>query len=237
MEQDLVNYGLSEKEAKLYLLCLKTGETTANRMIKLSGMPRGTTYDILNKLKGMGLISSIIKDHGAVYLANDPEILVKDLDEKKEEIQKIIPELRKISKTLSASPEIEVFGGLSGIKKILDEILEDCKEVIIMGNEKYAREVIRHHPENFRMKRLERKIKIKNLLEESKISRLLQDDAYSQVRHHPSLKESKEVLIIYKDNAVHIIMEEPIKIIKIASKEYTRTQKILFESLWETAKK
>ncbi len=237
MEQDLINYGLSEKEAKLYLLCLKAGETTANRLINLSGMPRGTTYDILNKLKEMGLISSIIKDHGSVYQANDPEILVKGLDEKKENIRRIIPELRKISKTLSPSPEIEIFGGLSGIKKVLDDVLENCKEVWIMGNEKYAREAIRHHPENFRMKRLEREIRIKNLLEESKISRLLKEDAYSQVRHHPSLKDSKEVLIIYNHNTVHLIMEEPVKVIKISSKEYTTTQRMLFENLWESAKR
>jgi len=237
MEQDLINYGLSEKEAKLYLLCLKTGETTANRLIELSELPRGTVYDILEKLKSKGLISSIVKEKTTVFSANDPDVLVKELEEKKTNIQKVIPGLKRLSKTISKPVNIEVFEGFAGVRKILDDILNNCKEVIIMANEKNARDIIKHHPENFRMKRLERKIKIKNLLEESKVARQLKSDKYSQVRHIKELQDSKEVLIIYNDVTAHMLMGDPITTIKITSKEYAKTQRMLFENLWNKAKK
>ncbi|MFC2135941.1 TrmB family transcriptional regulator [Bacteroidota bacterium] len=237
MEQELINYGLSEKEAKLYLLCLKTGETTANRLIELSKLPRGTVYDILEKLKSRGLISSIIKQKTTYFSANDPEVLVKDLEEKKTNVQKVIPKLRKLSKTISKPIEINVFEDFAGVKKILDDVLDNCSEVIVMGNERDAREIIKHHPENFRMTRLEKKIKILNLLEESGTARKLKDDKYSEVKHTDELKNSKEVLIIYNEVTAHIIMEHPITTIKISSKEYTKTQRMLFENLWNNARK
>ncbi|MBU0457018.1 MAG: helix-turn-helix domain-containing protein [Nanoarchaeota archaeon] len=237
MEQELINYGLSEKEAKLYLLCLKIGETTANRLIELSKLPRGTAYDVLEKLKRRGLVSSIIKQKTTYFSANDPEVLVKELEEKKTNVQSLIPKLRKLSKTIPKAMEIHVFEGFAGIKKILDEVLENSSEVVVMGNERDAREIIKHHPENFRMKRLEKKIKIKNLLEESEIARQLKDDKYSQVKHTDKLKDSKEVLVIYNDVTAHIIMGHPITTIKISSKEYSKTQRILFENLWNNARK
>jgi sugar-specific transcriptional regulator TrmB len=237
MEQELIAYGLSDKEAKLYLLCLKTGETTANRLIKISGLARGTTYDILERLKVRGLLSAYVKEKATFFKANNPEILVKSLEEKKIAINKIIPSLKKINHSLEETPNIEVLQGLSGVKKILDDILKQAKSVIVMGNEKDAREIILHHPENFRLRRLEKKIKIQNLLEESATARELKNDKFSEVRHTDKLKNSHEVLIIYNYTTVHILMEEPLNIFKIKSKEYTHTQKLLFENLWNSAKK
>ena len=236
MEKELIEYGLSEKEARLYLLCLRTGETTANRLIELSGLPRGTVYDILEKLKVKGLISSLIKEKTTYFRANDPEVLVKALEEKKTNIQRILPKLKEMQNIIGSKAIIEVFEGIAGVRKILDDALDNCKEVIIMGNEQYARQAISHHPENFRMKRLERKIKIKNLLEESKTARTLRNDKYSKVKHIEQLKDSKEVLIIYNDVTAHMIMEEPTTIIKVTSEEYTKTQRMMFDNLWNIAK-
>jgi sugar-specific transcriptional regulator TrmB len=237
MEQELMNYGLSEKEAKLYILCLKTGEASANRLIELSGIPRGTVYDILGKLKSKGLLSSIIKEKTSYFLANDPKILIKTLDEKKTEIQKILPDLNKLNKTIPKSITIEILEGSSGIKKVLDDVLEDCSQVIIMGSEMNAREIIKHHPQNFRINRIKNKIKIKNILEESKIARQLKNDKYSEIRYTKELLDSKEVIIIYNDITAHILMHSPITTIKITSKEYTKTQKMLFENMWKLASK
>ena len=237
MEQELIKYGLSGKEAKVYLLCLKTGETTANRLIELSALPRGTAYDILEKLKIRGLISSIIKEKTTYYSTNDPDILLKEIEEKKASIKQLIPKLKKLNETIPKQLKIEIYEGLSGSKKILDDILENAKEVVIMGNETNARKIILHQPENFRLNRISKKIKIRNLLELSPTSQTLKNDAYSLVKHTPALKESMEVLIIYNNTTVHLIMQEPITIIKITSEEYTKTQRTMFDNLWKIAKK
>ena len=154
MKQELIEYGLSEKEAKLYLLCLKLGETTANRLIELSGFARGTAYDVLERLKSRGLLSSFIKGKVTYFRANDPDVLVKSLEEKKTNIQRIVPELKKLHKSLGRKIIIEVFESMAGVKKILDDVLDNCKEVIVMGNERDARKQNRL-PVSYQIERIE----------------------------------------------------------------------------------
>ena len=96
MEQELLQYGLSQKEAKVYLACLKTGKATANRVSELANLARSTTYDLLDKLKSLGLISTAIIDNKMHFIANNPEVLITSLEERKNSIKKAIPSLKNI---------------------------------------------------------------------------------------------------------------------------------------------
>jgi len=83
MIKELIEYGLSDNEANIYVNCLKLGQATANRISELSSFPRSTTYDILDKLKNIGLISTCIIDNKTHFIANDPSALMTSLNEKK----------------------------------------------------------------------------------------------------------------------------------------------------------
>ena len=56
----LVNFGLSEKEAKVYLACLEIGDASANEISLKSDLPRTLVYDILERLIDSGLVSYAI---------------------------------------------------------------------------------------------------------------------------------------------------------------------------------
>ena len=47
----LEEFGLTEAEAKIYLALLETGSTLAGLIIKKTALHRGTTYQILQRLK------------------------------------------------------------------------------------------------------------------------------------------------------------------------------------------
>ena len=106
-----------------------------------------------------------------------------------------------------------------------------------MGNETKATEILDHYPLNFKARRIEHKIKIKNLLEGSPLAKSLKNDKYSQVRHITELKDSDVFLIIYNNVVAHFILGEPITTIKITSERYSKDQRIIFEQLWKQAKK
>ena len=171
MENELVGIGLSEKEAKLYLLCLKIGETSANRIIELIHFPRGTVYNILEKLGSLGLVSSFIVNKTTHFIANDPEILVKNLEEKRHKAKNLIPKLRREQNKIEKKVRIATFEGIGGIKNILDNIIENEKSCAIMTNEAKATEILDHHPLNFKSRRIKKGIKIRNLLEISNVSK------------------------------------------------------------------
>ena len=236
MEDMLIRYGLTEKETKIYLLCLRKEETSANELIRTCQYPRATVYDILNKLTSKGFMSSYLRGKTTFFKANNPEVFLKQLDEKRIETKRLVGKLQKIAHSSPEPVTVEILKGLAGVRTILDEIIETSKKVIVLGNEKDARQMILHHPENFRQKRLEKKIYIKNLLENSKIARELKNDSLSKVKHLNELEKYTDVLMIYNDSVAQIIPGEEITVIKITSKEHAKNQRILFELMWKHAK-
>lgn len=237
MLQELMDYGLSEKQANVYLVCLKTGQATANRISELSNLARSTTYDILDRLKSLGLISTCVIDNKINFIANKPDTLLTFLQERKDEIEKILPSLKEIYRKVEDRPRAEVFQGRIAIIKIFDEILENAKTLKVIGSQGNALEKIGYHPEKFRKKRIKRKIKIRQILEISGDSKKIRNDEYTEVRFLKSLNDSKEGMFIFEDYVYHIMFQYEISAIKIKSKDHAKAMEIMFDDLWKTAKK
>ncbi|MEE9525587.1 MAG: helix-turn-helix domain-containing protein [Candidatus Woesearchaeota archaeon] len=237
MQEELINYGLSDKEANVYLICLKTGQATANRIAEMARLARSTTYDILDRLKALGLITTTIIDNKTNFIANDPDVLLTSLNEKKNTIENILPSLKNIFKKVGERPSAEVFQGKIAIINIFDEILDNAKELKVIGSQGNALEKIGYHPEKFRLKRLENKIKIKQILEVSEESKKIKSDKYTDVKFLRSLNESKEGIFIFDDYVYHIMFQYEISAIKIKSKDHSKAMEIMFDELWEKAKK
>ncbi|MEK6825514.1 MAG: helix-turn-helix domain-containing protein [Nanoarchaeota archaeon] len=236
MEQELIKLGLTEKEACVYLVCLKAGEVTANRISELSHLPRSTTYDLLDKLRHLGLISTYIKDSRTHFKANSPESLKVILNEKREILDKVLPDLRNIQNIITDRPYAEVFQGKNAILKILNEILDNAKSLKVIGSMGNALEKIDYHPEKFRKRRIERRIKIKQILELSKESKKIDRDKFTEIKFLESLNNSKEGIFMFDDFVYHIIFQFEISAIKIKSEDHAKSMGILFDELWKSAK-
>jgi sugar-specific transcriptional regulator TrmB len=233
MLQELMDYGLSEKEANIYLISLKTGEATANRIAELANYPRSTTYDILERLKHLGLISTIIVDNKTHFIASSPKTLLVLLNEKKESISNLVPKLNKIYNQVGEKPQTEVFQGKKALIKIFDEILNNAKELLVMGSQGNALEKIDYHPKKFRLKRIENKVQIKQILEDSKEARNVPVDKFTKVKFLKSFDRSKEATFIFDDYVYHIILQYEISAIKIKSKDHSEAMRIMFKELWQ----
>jgi HTH-type transcriptional regulator, sugar sensing transcriptional regulator len=121
--EKLESYGLSEKEAKVYVSLLELGETVIQRISIKSKVKRTTLYDVLESLIKKGLVSTIIKKKRKYYIASDPRELESKLDEKKALIKTIIPELLSISNLIDKKPKIRFYEGEEGIKEIYMDTL------------------------------------------------------------------------------------------------------------------
>lgn len=237
MKKELIEYGLTDKESEVFLNCLKVGDATANRISELVNLPRSTTYDILEKLKHYGLITTCMIKNKTHFIASDPKALLINLEEKKQKIKKILPRLNEIKNKVKAKPLAEVFQGKMAIIKLLDEIIDNAKEIKVMGSQGNALEKIEYHPEKFRIKRLDRKIKIRQILEISKESKKIPQDKYTKVRFLESLSNSREGTFIYGDVVIHFIFQHELTAIRIKSKEHAIATEIIFDELWEKSKK
>lgn len=247
MEKELIEFGLSKKESEIYIVCLKIGEATANRISSLAGLHRSTTYDILDKLRHNGFITTVVKDKKTYFIANNPRIILTSLNEQKKEFlnsiserkkifRKLIPEFKQIQNVVNFKPTAEVFEGKVSISKVLDEIVENASYLKIIGNQENALEKIGYRANKFRMRRKERGFKVYQILEDSKEARKEKADKYTEVRFLKSIKNSMDAIFIYNDTTVHLILGHELSIIRIKSKEHTKAQEINFDELWKISK-
>jgi sugar-specific transcriptional regulator TrmB len=248
MKQELMGLGLSNKESECYLLCIKVGQSTPHRIAGLMGLPRSTIYDLLDKLKHKGFVTTFIKDKKTFFLANNPEVIISFLDEKKKEtvdsfedkkevLKKLTDRLKGIQNQINVKPTAEVFEGKVSVAKVLDEVAENARVIKLTGNHKNALEKIGYRADRFRAKRKHAKSKIYQILEDSSEARSEKVDIYTEVRFLRSIKNSKDVTIIYGDTTAHIILGEEISAIRVRSKEYSRSMGIVFDELWSKAKR
>ena len=81
--ENLVQLGLKEYEARIYVALVGLGEANVRRIHEVSGVPRPRVYDVLNELDAKGFIN-IRQGSPLMYYAVRPDSVVsflkKDLD-------------------------------------------------------------------------------------------------------------------------------------------------------------
>ncbi|MDO8661085.1 MAG: helix-turn-helix domain-containing protein, partial [Candidatus Woesearchaeota archaeon] len=138
--QALKDFGLSENEIEVYLALLKLGATSANKISASTGMKRSTSYDNLALLMNKGIVSAFIKENVHYYKVEEPETLLRILDERKTAIQNIIPELKKIKKETTESSEVSYFEGKKGVFTVLNTLYSgQYKDILFYGSRKKSK--------------------------------------------------------------------------------------------------
>jgi len=238
MEEQLQEYGLSEKEAKVYVACLKMGPSTANRISTATDLRRSTTYDILEALKAKGLISSFVRDKKYYFQAADPAELLAFMHAREEKLKRILPELEKIKATVTEKPSVELFEGIKGVLTLLDELYKE-KELLLYGSAKKTYETLRHIPEAYATRRAELGIKLRVVFEKSDATFKLKEPKVKKVtemRFLEYMKNFPTVTFIAGDQVGILTLEKEILGVHIINKEISQTQRLIFESLWKQAK-
>lgn len=85
--ENLIQLGLSDKEARLYLLLLGVGPSQVSSLAKRALMKRVTVYSVLDSLCLRGLVTYEEATVGRRYIAYDPECLLDSLEKEKAELK------------------------------------------------------------------------------------------------------------------------------------------------------
>ncbi len=75
-EDDLKNAGLTEYEGKAYKVLLLHGDQSSREVAENSGVPVTRVFDVLEKLKGRGLVILVVQ-HPFLWRAADPETSIR----------------------------------------------------------------------------------------------------------------------------------------------------------------
>ncbi|MEI6553766.1 MAG: helix-turn-helix domain-containing protein [bacterium] len=152
IENILTKYGLTEQETTIYLSLLKHVEATAFQLAKETGIPRATTYRILDSLRAMKMVSVWKKNNISYFNAESPKRLLNLLDEKKELLNSILPEIMNLRKIDTLTPTTKIFEGKEGLKIAWDDILDtaerkDLREIHAISGLDVLKYLPRYFPE------------------------------------------------------------------------------------------
>jgi sugar-specific transcriptional regulator TrmB len=119
--QQLEQFGLDDKETKIYLALLGLGTASISDIAKKAGVKRPTTYLYIEDLLQKQLIYRTVKGKRTFYVAHDPQKIMYVLDEKRKNLEKILPELQSVHKLAFNQPKIRFYEGKEGLKNIYNE--------------------------------------------------------------------------------------------------------------------
>ena len=130
----LINIGLTQTQAKVYLFLLQHKEAKAGIICKKSNIPSSHIYDILDKLLEKGLISFKIINNVKTYRPVNPESLFsiikekeRQLEKEKSELKDFISSLKKIEIQESKEHDFKYFEGINGVRSMFNEFAESWK--------------------------------------------------------------------------------------------------------------
>lgn len=228
-EAILQDYGLTDKEAKVYLSLLQTGISPVNRISNKAQIQRTTTYDVLKSLKEEGLVSFVTKNKKTFFEAVHPSKLISILREKQNKINKILPYLIKIKETAVEKPKVMLYEGKIGLISILEDILKTKKDFLCYTSKNLLLKILEYYFPHFIKRRIKAGIKAKLILNEKPIAQKLTE--YRIVN-----KKFVTATWIYGNKVaiLSLTKQEPIGVI-VENKEIADTQRIVFDLMWKAS--
>ena len=246
MEKILANlksFGLSEKEAKVYLAAVEINDSVASEIALKSGLPRTLVYDILKRLIELGIVSYSIKNNKKYFSGANPKELLRILKEKEQKISEILPDLEKIYLEKGVKkPKVQIFEGKEGMKTVMNDIFrEGAKEFFSYGSSKSSFAIIPAFMEEWHKERIKRKIYFKAIYNNSPEARE-RTKTYKNTLKHAEYKfmpikiNSPTANLIYGNKVVlHSWTKDPFAVM-IENEEMANNQRKYFEELWKMGK-
>lgn len=115
--------GLSNKQAIVYLALLSLGEAKITNIAAQAILKRPTVYLIIEELELLGLVSKIIKGKQKIYSAAHPKRISELLEFRKNQFQELLPSLLSTYGSAGGHPRVQMLEGLEGVKQAYREAL------------------------------------------------------------------------------------------------------------------
>jgi len=235
INQSLYELGLNQKESEIFLALLELGSSSVPAISRKSAQPKTSCYDVLEKLRYKGFVSTFQKKKTKYYLANDPEKIINSAKEKIANLEKKLPELRALYGNLRCKPSVRLYEGREQMSIILKEILEEATELIGFASSDDVLNELQKRHQYFLKERIERKIPLKLILIDSPLARERQKIGLSELRTVkivPKDYQFHEATYVWNNKVAMLAFTNELISIVIESKQLADMQRAFFFNLW-----
>jgi sugar-specific transcriptional regulator TrmB len=236
----LLELGLSDKEAQLYLSAIKLGAATAQRLAQESELKRATVYPHIDSLIAKGLFHVEMRGVRKVFIPEPPEKLVKLLEMKKQTLVNILPMLTEVFVHASpANSSIKIYYGISGIKLVYDHILDSLNEgdeYLVISDQKKWFSIDPIYFDSFIKRRAKLFLDTKLLLQDNDHAREFksrEDQYHERIKLIPKNIDIKINMVILNNKVVITQLVDPVMVTLIENPNMAEMIKVLFNIIWE----
>jgi len=238
--QILEDLGLTGAEIKVFITLLELGSSTAGPVVEKSGLQNAVVHRAFHSLSEKGLISHILEGKIKHYQTIEPKQLLDFIDEKRSQLESIIPELEAKQSHEKEKPSATLFQGIRGVKELLNSIIETKNQnYYAYGGPKKAQDLLGDHFwGGFHQRRIDRKIPAQLIFHQSlktwgqylnkkKLTILRYTSKEIEELTETIICGSKVGIIIYSDKPYGFLIKE-----ELVAKAYKKT----FDILWKDSK-
>lgn len=240
----LVEIGLSENEAAIYLAAVSAGPTTIQKLASAASIKRTTAYSVVEALKKRLLMREEIRGFKKLLVAEPPSKLESILEQRKEQLRKHLPELSALYNLTPGEDSIRFYEGVEATKEVYEGILEDIRPkdeymVISAMSPWYNLDPVFFEDFTRRRGELSRKLgfRIRLLLQDTPITRKHKriEVNYSETIKilPPTVSLTTNLVIVPTKVVIHQLVE-PIHAMVIHNPNVIRMHRELFELMWSS---
>lgn len=250
--KQLIEFGLSDKEAKVYLALLELEVATVTEISKTANIKRSSTYVVLESLKEKGLVSMSEDKKVQNYVAISPDMLLleaqnraKEAEDIKHKIKNIVPGLKALHKDTKERPMIKVYEGKPGVMNSISESLE-CEEKLIRTCSSFENWInedsdFREFMSEYVKKRHTLGVKMYSIHPDTDIAKEFADIDYSQFDKTVLIPKAKykfpAELAIWDNKIGYVSPDKKGFAMTIESEEIAEMMKNIFDLAFEEAKR
>lgn len=163
---------MTEKEAKIYLLCLEYWSIQAAKIASLSWINRSTCYDILDWLIRKWVLGMTQQQWTRKYTAVNPSLLFQQLEKQCDAFAWILPMLTAISDKWTTKPKITIYEWIEWIKKAYLDTLTSTTDILaFVGNHVADERIMQRFWNEYVPERVKKQIHAKVILTHSPANR------------------------------------------------------------------
>jgi len=234
IEETLQELGLSRRESICYTALLELGSSKVGRIVNKTDIPSSKIYEILNRLIKKGLASYVIKSNVKHYQASNPRFLINYIEEKKDKIEKILPELL-LKQQLSNKQSVGLYEGQKAIFTLFANMISDAEPeeqyLVFSINEENKTNQTNLFFRNLAIRRKEKKLDVRLL----KNIRFYAKEKHTRVKLRYTRFNLPQGITLFRDNVILLSWVESPVAIRIESEVFAHQLKEFFLDLWEIA--
>ena len=242
LENALNSLGLSRTEAGVYLYVSSNPESPPSGITRSLGIARSKTYDALNKLVAMGLLSKITREDGSRYHSSGSSVLMGMYAKQKEEMEGAIEYLKKVQVAPQSETRIKTLEGIDGYKYTKESFLSRLQkgdEMQVIGSPAKLEESMIHYFAMMHTRRMEMGLKLRIIYNadvgRERIERAM---GWKNTEVHILPKNKSPAWIeIYGNNVMIPLFSDRIFTIAITDNAIATSFRNYFDILWKSTKK